>query len=241
MAFSAATKGRCWMVTFQIANMEKTGLSKEEYENPEYLAEYLCGLWEKSGNGRKAGVAVCVSPKGLYHVHIACYGNATTLKKVSDTFFQATEPQLGGKAELRAYLLKEGQYAEKGEQVLCSRGIDNVEDAQGRRSDLNEIEELLNGGATPEEIFETSFRYRKYEKKIKADYLARRVKETPLVKKMWNEYHWGRSGMGKTYTYINIMTTEMEIVDGTEYVELSAAGDTAAASKDGRKRVKRRD
>ena len=65
-------------------------------------------------------------------------------------------------------------------------------------------EELLNNGATPEEIFETSFRYRKYEKMIKADYLARRIKETPLVKDMWNEYHWGRSGSGKIYIYIKL-------------------------------------
>lgn len=193
------------MVTFQIANMEKSGLTKKEYENPEYLADYICSLWENSGKGRKAGVVVCVSLKGLYHAHIACYGNTTTLKKVSDIFFQAhTEPQLGGKAELRAYLLKEGKYAEKGEQVLCFKGLENIEDVQGKRNDLEEIEELLNNGATPEEIFETSFRYRKYEKMIKADYLARRIKETPLVKDMWNEYHWGRSGSGKTYTYIKL-------------------------------------
>lgn len=193
------------MVTFQIANMEKSGLSKEEYENPEYLAEYICGLWENSGKGRKAGVAVCVSLKGLYHAHIACYGNTTTLKKVSDVFFQAhTEPQLGGKKELCAYLLKEGKYAEKGEQVLCHKGLENIEDVQGKRSDLDAIEEMLNNGATPEEIFETSFRYRKYEKMIKADYLARRIKETPLIKDMWNEYHWGQSGSGKTYTYIKL-------------------------------------
>lgn len=205
LAFSASTRGRCWVVTFQIANMEKSGLGKEEYENPEYLAEYICDLWENSGKGRKAGVAVCVSLKGLYHAHIACYGNTTTLKKVSDTFFQAhTEPQLGGKKELRAYLLKEGKHAEKGEQVLCYRGLENIGDVQGKRNDLDEIEELLNNGATPEEIFETSFRYRKYEKMIKADYLARRIKETPLVKDMWNEYHWGRSGTGKTYTYIKM-------------------------------------
>lgn len=205
LAFSASTRGRCWVVTFQIANMEKSGLSKEEYENPEYLTEYICDLWENSGKGRKAGVAVCVSLKGLYHAHIACYGNTTTLKRVSDIFFQAhTEPQLGGKEELSAYLLKEGKYAEKGEQVLCYKGLENIEDVQGKRNDLEEIEELLNNGATPEEIFETAFRYRKYEKMIKADFLARRIKETPLVKDMWNEYHWGRSGSGKTYTYIKL-------------------------------------
>lgn len=206
MAFSAKTKGRCWMVTVQVANMEKSGLTKEQYENPEYLADYLCELWEASGKGRKAGVAVCVSLQGLYHAHIACYGNTTTLKKVSDIFFQShVEPQLGGKAELQEYLLKEGKYAEKGEQVLCHKGIENIEGPQqGNRSDLDVIEELLGAGATPEEIYETSFRYRRYERMIKAAYLARRTKETPLIKKMWNEWHWGQPGTGKTYTYIKL-------------------------------------
>ena len=185
--------------------MEKSGLTKEQYENPEYLADYLCELWENSGKGRKAGVAVCVSLKGLYHAHIACYGNTTTLKKVSDTFFQAhTEPQLGGKEALQKYLLKEGEYAEKGEQVLCAKGMENVEGVQGKRNDLDEIEELLNSGATPDEIFEMAFRYRKFEKMVRAAYLAKRIKEMPLKKEMWNEYHWGRSGTGKTYEYIKL-------------------------------------
>lgn len=206
MAFSTKTKGRCWMVTVQVSNMEKLGLTKEQYENPEYLADYLCELWETSGTGRKAGVAVCVSLNGLYHAHMACYGNTTTLKKVSDIFSQShVEPQLGGKEALKSYLLKEGEYAEKGEQVLCHKGMENIEGPQqGNRSDLDAIEDLLNSGATPEEIFETAFRYRKYEKMIRADYLARRIKETPLIKKMWNEYHWGKSGTGKTYTYIKL-------------------------------------
>jgi hypothetical protein len=39
---------------------------------------------------------------------------------------------------------------------------------------------------------------------IKSAYLAKRIKDTPLQKKMWNEYHWGRSGSGKTYTYVKL-------------------------------------
>lgn len=80
------------MVTFQIANMEKSGLTKEQYENPEYLADYLCELWENSGKGRKAGVAVCVSLQGLYHAHIAAYGNTTTLKKTPPRWATSSEP-----------------------------------------------------------------------------------------------------------------------------------------------------
>lgn len=203
MSFSLTTRGRCWLVTVQIANMQKAGLSKDEYENPEFLADYLIETWAKSGSGRTAGVAVCVSANGLYHAHVACYGNTTTLKKVAEVFFDShVEPQLGGKSELKAYLEKSGEYAEKGEHVLFTKGLDTIQDKQGKRSDLDEIQALLDSGATPDEIFAESFRYRKYEKLIKSDYLQRRIKETPLIKEMHNEYHFGGSGTGKTYVYI---------------------------------------
>lgn len=205
LAFSPSIRGRCWVGTIHITNMVKAGLSKEEYEVPEKLADYFISLWEKSGKGRKAGIAVCVSNDGCYHCHIACYGNTTTLKKVSDVLFQShIEPQLGGKEQLKAYLLKEGEYEEKGEQVLYTKGLDVIENNQGCRNDLEEIEELLNQGYTPKEIFEESFRYRKYEKMIKSHYLQKRINETPLIKDMWNEYHFGASGSGKTYTYIRL-------------------------------------
>ena len=39
---------------------------------------------------------------------------------------------------------------------------------------------------------------------IKAHYLQLRIKALPLVKQMKNEYHFGASGSGKTYTYIRL-------------------------------------
>ncbi len=205
MGFSPLTVSRRWVGTIHKKNMEDAGLTKEQYENPEYLAEFFISLWEKSGKGRKAGIAVCESENGCYHCHIACYGNSTTLKHVSDKLFQShIEPQLAGKKELTNYLLKEGKYAEKGEKVLYYKGLDAIEDKQGSRNDLEEIERLLDEGYTPEQIFDESFRYRKYEKMIKSHYLHKRIKETPLMKDMWNEYHFGCSGSGKTYSYIRM-------------------------------------
>lgn len=204
MSFSPDTVGRSWFVTVQIKNMIKAGLKEEQYMNYEFLADFLIKLWENSGKARKAGLAICKSEKGLYHVHIACYGNSTTLKNVSNIFFQAHVEPVLGKAQLKEYILKEGKYVEKGEEVLYSKNIEIIEENQGKRSDLEEIERLLSSGMTPEEIYEVSFRYRKFEKMIKAAYLSKRIKETPLMKEMWNEYHWGRSGSGKTYTYIKL-------------------------------------
>ena len=204
MAFSKDTRARYWFVVIHIKNMLKAGLKPEQYKDEQFVADFFIQMWEKSGKGRKAGIAVCIDANGRYHLHMACIGNTTTLNKVATILFQSHVEPVMSKSCVIPYIKKEGKYAEKGEKILYTKNLEELENNQGKRNDLDEIEEMLNNGATPEEIFETSFRYRKYEKMIKADYLARRIKETPLVKDMWNEYHWGRSGSGKTYTYIKL-------------------------------------
>lgn len=197
-------KGRRWIGVMHIQNFINAGLTEEQYMNPQLLAQYLIETWEDSGKGRQAGVAICISADGKYHAHLSLYGN-TTLKNVAKIMFMAhIEPQFGTKAELTAYLLKEGKYAEKGEQVLYVQGLDTIQDEQGNRSDIDYIEQLIKDGYTPEQIFTMSFRYRRFEKMVKAAYLAKRIKETPLIKTMNNEWHFGPSGSGKTYHYVKL-------------------------------------
>lgn len=203
--FSLSMKGRAWVVTVQIKNMIKAGLTEEQYKNAEFLADYLTNVWNTSGKGRCSGIVVCLSKGGLYHAHMSLYGNLTTLGNVARIMFDShVEPQLGGKKELKSYLLKEGQYEEKGEQILFTKGLDNIQDVQGKRSDLIEIEELIGQGLTPIEIMDIHFSYRKYEKQIKSAFIDRRIRETPLIKEMHNEWHVGCSGSGKTYFYYQL-------------------------------------
>ncbi|MDY5460482.1 MAG: hypothetical protein SPG23_02600, partial [Agathobacter sp.] len=70
------------------------------------------------------------------------------------------------------------------------------------RSDIDEISDMLESGLTPSQIFEENFRYRKYEKMIQGAFLDKRIKDTPIVKEMHNEFHFGKSGTGKTHVYI---------------------------------------
>ena len=49
MGFSPTTRGRAWMGTIHIENMKKAGLKKEQYEDPEFLADFFIDIWEKSG------------------------------------------------------------------------------------------------------------------------------------------------------------------------------------------------
>lgn len=203
--FSSQMKGRAWVATVQVANMEQLGLTKEQYEKPEVLADFLTTLWNDSGKNRTSGIAVCVSEKGLYHAHMALYGNTTTLLNVSKILGNAhIEPQLGGKKELKKYLLKEAEYEEKGEQVLYTKDLDEIQDNKGSRNDLEDISKYLDEGLNPNQIMSINFAYRKFEKLIKSEYIQRRIQNTPLIKKTFNEWHFGSAGSGKTHYYIKL-------------------------------------
>lgn len=205
MGFSVNYKGRAWMITCQKKNFQN--LNIQGYENPEILAKSLSEIWENSGKSgdRVCGIVVCKSKEGLYHAHVACYGNSTTLGCVAKIFGNAhTEPQLAGKKRLKAYLLKEDEFAEKGEEILFEYGLENIQDNKGSRSDIDEVALMIEAGATPNEIFTKGFRYRKYEKMIMAAYVDKRIKEASLHKNMHCEWHTGESGSGKSYTYIKL-------------------------------------
>ena len=200
--FSLDTKARAWCVTVQIENMKKMGLSEDEYKNPEALCDFLRNQWDESGNDRKSACAVCESADGLYHAHMALYGNSTTLRCVAKTMFQShTEPQLGGKKELRKYLLKQPPYDEKGEKVLVAKGMENISETRDDSPSLDKVQDLIAQGYTPEQIFAMNIRYRRFEKIIKSAFLDKRIKDTPLVKDINFEWHCGEAGTGKSYTY----------------------------------------
>lgn len=206
MGFDINLKGRAWFVTVQIKNMQNIKLTEEQYMNPPLLATILSNKWEESGKERTSAVSVCISKEGLYHAHMAVYGNNTTLKNVSKVLFNShVEPILGGKKEMKEYLSKDGKYSDKGEKVLFVLGLDNVEDTQGHRKDLDIIAEELENGRTPREILSMSFKFYRYEKMIRSAYLDMHIADAPVMKDDLKCYWlYGASGSGKTYTYKQI-------------------------------------
>lgn len=200
--FSINMKGRAFVAVVQESNMKAMGMTEEEYRDPEYLADFLTMLWTESGKDRTCAVAVCESEAGLYHAHMALYGNTTTLKNVANILCKShVEPQLGGKKELAAYLLKEGKYAEKNEKVLFTQGIEMIRDNQGKRNDLDAIEDLLDKGWTPQQILAENIHFYKFENIIRKKYIDMRMQDAPIHQKVYCEYHVGKSGAGKTYAY----------------------------------------
>ena len=202
MNYPKSTRGRAWIAIVHIKNMTNMNMTETDYKNPEFLADFLTHKWNESGKGRTSAVAVCMSADGCYHAHMALYGNTTTLSNVAKLLNDShVEPQLGGKAQLQAYLLKQGKYAEKGEVILYTKDIEKVQDVPGRRNDLEVIEEMLVKGFTPQQILESNFQFYKYEKMILHAYTDQRIRESPIKQEVYVEFHVGDSGTGKTYFY----------------------------------------
>lgn len=205
MGFSTNTRGRAWTATVHIQNMENMELTEDNYKNPEFLAEYLSYIWNGSGKGRTCAIAICISADGCYHAHMALYGNTTTLRNVAKILHGShVEPQLGGKAELKNYMLKQGKYEEKGETILYVKDIDKIQDISGKRNDLDCIEEMLLQGFTPQQILDTNFRFYRYQKMILHAYTDQRIKETPIKQNIYFEFHLGESRTGKTFFYTQL-------------------------------------
>lgn len=198
-------ESKAWFITMHIASMKKTGLTEKQYMDPPTIAKFIKDTWENSGKDREAGVVVCMSADGKYHLHGGLYGNTTTFKTVKDVMFDChIEEQKATKKKLTDYLRKNPPYDEKGETVLYELGLECIKDVQGRRAVFEEIDDMLAQGMTPSEIIKRGMRYRRFEKSIKSAYLDRRIEEAPIVKDMHVEYHFGPARSGKTYTYVKL-------------------------------------
>ena len=205
MAFKPDTKARCWMVVVHVSSLKKLGITDDRLNDYEYIADVVSNAWIDSGNNRTCAVIVCISADDVLHVHVAAYGPPTTLRYVAKTLGNAhVEPQLSGKKKLTDYLLKRGEFEEKGEKILYSMCVENIQDAQGHRNDLDEISFLLQEGATPQQIFDKNFKYRKYDAMILKAYFDLRAASMPLIKDMDNYWHWGRGRTGKSHVYVEL-------------------------------------
>ena len=71
-------RARTFVCTVHVKNMINSGLTEEQYKDPETVATHFIKKWEQSGTNRKAAAVVCMSESGTYHMHMALTGNTTT-------------------------------------------------------------------------------------------------------------------------------------------------------------------
>ena len=112
------------------------------------------------------------------------------------------EPTKGNKEQAEAYITKQPPFDEKGEEIICISRHGEIKGKQGQRKDLEILEELIENGLTPNEIFDLSLSYRRYEKLIKEAYYRKRYKETPVKRDVIVYWHVGKSGVGKSHASV---------------------------------------
>lgn len=173
---------------------------------PDEVLEAMKDIWIASSSARTCHLIYCISAEGTNHVH-AVFEDVKTMRfsAVQNLFpGMHIEPTKGNKKQVEDYINKRGKFEEKGEVIVARVTHGEIRGAQGKRSDLDLIAELIEEGLTPKEIYDVDFGYRKYAKMIQQGFFDKKQKGTPLRKDMTNYWHLGESGSGKSFVYTQL-------------------------------------
>lgn len=173
---------------------------------PEEQVKQASALW-MTKDTRSCGINFEKSDSGTPHMHmVLCDSNKTRFGFVQKMFPTIhIEPLLSSKKEALSYLEKTGKFEEKHHTLIVPpQYYGNIKAEQGKRSDLEVIEQMINGGYTPQQIMDVKFVYRKYEKMIRNAFFAKRIAETPVKREVKVYWHTGESGTGKSFTFVNL-------------------------------------
>lgn len=202
MAEKEDSRARKWLLT--INNPEEKGYTNE--------------LVEEKAQGFASFRYACYSHEigcenHVYHIHIfLVFDEPVRFSTIKNAFPEAHIDKCKGSIkENRDYVFKSGKWADtekedsKLEGMQFEIGTAPIEIGQGHRSDLDRVEEMIESGMTPDDIFALSISYRLHEKEIRAQYMAKLKRETPLFRDVRVTWHVGESGSGKSYTMIKLM------------------------------------
>ncbi|MEI4338734.1 replication protein RepA [Streptococcus suis] len=176
------------------------------------MVEHLINLWiDGKEETRSAAGNYEIGDNGVHHSHLILEAKNQTrfsaIKKLYPTIH--VELTRGSREQVIAYLNKSGKHEEKAHTAvvpMINHGIIEA-NQQGKRSDLDTIQELLEAGLTPEEVMRQNLSYRRFSKMIKEHYYQMRVENAPLTKDMKVYWHMGGAGSGKSFTQVQLKKT----------------------------------
>lgn len=181
--------------------------------SPEEIVEEMKNEWIADDPLRKGHWAYCVSKDGLPHIHMVLENSVSMrfsfVKKMYSKASIHLEETKGSKKQVLAYIHKTPPFDEKGERVVCFSSYGNIEGNKrfvlsNLNETLNKIEELVEEGMTPNQIMAEDIRLRKEETLIRKAFFAKRYRETPPYREVKVIWHLGKSGVGKSYSYIEL-------------------------------------
>lgn len=187
---------RSWFAVFN--NPEEHGYSG----TPEEICLQLRDEWISENTTRSGAWCYCISAEGLKHIHMVLEDkkpmrfSAIKGSYCKGMHFEATK---GTKRQAEAYIHKEGDFAEKGEEIIYSCEYGEIRGRQGKRSDLEDYYERIEAGETVSDILSDTPKAYAHISVLKSMYYDVRSQSTPLVRDMKVYWHTGGTGSGKSY------------------------------------------
>lgn len=192
---------RCW---FCVLNNPQKQFGNIE---PLDMVNACAQLWMVK-NSRSCAMNFESSDSGTPHIHMVLYDASksrfSAIQKLYPTIH--IEPMYGSKEQALAYISKQGKFSEKQHTVVVpAQFFGNILAEQGKRNDVHGIEEMIEAGYTPNQIMDSCFSFRKFEKSIRSAFFSKRSKETPPMRDINVTWHVGNSGTGKSFTYTKLV------------------------------------
>ena len=203
----SSTASRSWYCVWN--NPQKQ--AEMEHLSPKEIVEKAIAMWTDGKPARSCAInyELADSEKKTPHLHMVLEDPAKTRFSAVCKLFPGIhcEATKGSKEDVEAYIYKTGKFAEKNHTLVVQPIFHG--DIKGRggvpvnpQRILQDIEDMINNGMTPEQIMELSIMYREKESLIRNTYFAKRFKETPALRSIIVNYHVGASGSGKSYTFV---------------------------------------
>lgn len=202
MAKDATQRERSWFCVYNNPEdhmSELVGMSEED------ICKLIATKWiTENGDNSSVAVCYCLSAEGLRHLHLVLENpNKVSFDRVRaflpGMHIEATK---GTKKQAEDYIYKRGAFEEKGERILYTHVIGNIVGAQGKRNELDAIDDMIHDGKTPGQIFDAlGLASMRYEKIIKSAFFRERCKSVGRARQVNIIWHLGDSGSGKSHCY----------------------------------------
>lgn len=201
MSIKSTDSARSWFCVLNNPNKVFGEISPQE------MVEEAIRIWCNDKPQRTCAVNYEIGDNGTPHMHMVLEDPAKARFSAIQKLFPSIhiEPTRGTKEQAEDYINKRGIFEEKNHTVIVPATYQGeIKANKGSRKDLEVINDLIENGLTPREIYNISFAFRRFEPMIKKAFFEKRYSETPLMIEKKVVWHVGESGAGKSYSYIKL-------------------------------------
>lgn len=169
------------------------------------ILEKIAQVWI-TDEYRACAMTYCVSEAGLHHVHMVLSDDTSHRFSYIKKLYPMAhcEETLGSKKQAEDYIYKRGSFEDATEKILEIYTHGEIKGKQGKRNDIDRINQYLQEGFTPSEIFKLNLSYRRYEKITRDAYFEMKRQSVPVFRDVYVEWHCGAAGTGKSHEYVNL-------------------------------------